>query len=168
MWVSSGRWDGWLRKLLFRCWVRYTHAALTKSQPEMLPGSKPCISIVEGSLRWGNSNHYRPKNRLWGSFWQRKWDQQFCIAVNSRNCFRPACEDMNVHFFIRQSSPRQGCCAGKSFVNNEPFIVALVIQSSFLQVILLFSENDRRHHGNPSAMIIGTRVVPRGCFQIRY
>jgi UTP-glucose-1-phosphate uridylyltransferase len=70
---------------------------LTKSQPkEMLPiGSKPCIQYIVEELAVCGVEEILiitgPKKRVIEDHFDKKMrSTKFCIAVNSRNCFRPS------------------------------------------------------------------------------
>lgn len=147
---------------------------LTKFQPkEMLPiGSKPCIQYIVEELAVCGVEEILiitgPKKRVIEDHFDKENEiNQILHRSEQPELFQTlAYEDMNVHFFYtRQSSPRglgDAVRLAKSFVNNEPFIVALgdsIIFSPGNSPLL--ARMIDLHHGNPSAMIIGTRVVPR-------
>jgi len=147
---------------------------LTKSQPkEMLPiGSKPCIQyiveelaacgveeilIITGQKKRAIEDHFDKDNEL-NRMLHRSEQPDLLQAL--------AYEDMNVQFFFtRQSSPTglgDAVRLAKSFVNNEPFIVALgdsIVFSPSEPPLLARMIN--LHQDNPTAIIIGTREVPR-------
>jgi UTP--glucose-1-phosphate uridylyltransferase len=147
---------------------------LTKSQSkEMLPiGSKPCIQyiveelagcgveeilIITGQKKRAIEDHFDKDNEL-NRLLHRSEQPDLLRAL--------AYEDMNVQFFYtRQSSPTglgDAIRLAESFVNNEPFIVALGDS-------LIFSQNNppllermiNLYTQNPGAMVIGTREVSR-------
>lgn len=120
---------------------------LTKSQSkEMLPiGSKPCIQyiveelagcgveeilIITGQKKRAIEDHFDKDNEL-NRLLHRSEQPDLLRAL--------AYEDMNVQFFYtRQSSPTglgDAIRLAESFVNNEPFIVALGDS-------LIFSQNN--------------------------
>jgi UTP--glucose-1-phosphate uridylyltransferase len=147
---------------------------LTKSQSkEMLPiGSKPCIQyiveelagcgveeilIITGQKKRAIEDHFDKDNEL-NRLLHRSEQPDLLRAL--------AYEDMNVQFFYtRQSSPTglgDAIRLAESFVNNEPFIVALGDS-------MIFSQNNppllermiNLYTQNPGAMVIGTREVSR-------
>ncbi len=147
---------------------------LTKSQPkEMLPiGSKPCIQyiveelaacgveeilIITGQKKRAIEDHFDKDNEL-NRLLHRSEQADLLQTL--------AYEDMDVQFFYtRQSTPTGlGDAVGlaKSFVSNEPFIVALGDSVIFSPANpSLLARMIDLHQENPKAMIIGTREVPR-------
>ena len=147
---------------------------LTKSQPkEMLPiGSKPCIQyiveelaacgveeilVITGQKKRSIEDYFDKDNEL-NRLLHRSEQQDLLETL--------AYEDMNVQFFFtRQASPTglgDAVRLAKSFVNNEPFIIALGDSIIFSQSNPpLLARMINLHHENLGAMIIGTREVPR-------
>jgi UTP--glucose-1-phosphate uridylyltransferase len=145
---------------------------LTKSQPkEMLPlGDKPCIQyiveelasvgvnqilIITGQMKRSIEDHFDSNLEL---------NQKLSSSGQKDLLERLEFENMNIQFFYtRQSNPLglgDAVRHGKSFINGEPFIIALgdsVIYSSEREPLLKRMLDWHKNH--PDSFVVGTRHV---------
>lgn len=146
---------------------------LTKTQPkEMLPiGSKPCLQyiveelasvgikdilIITGQRKRVIEDHF-DKDHYLESLLQQSGQKELLETLQF--------DDMGLRFFFTRQSQAKGLgdaiSLARSFVNNEPFVIALgdsIIHS--MESKPLLERMTARYYNNPNSIVIATREVP--------